>query len=105
MKIIYDDSFYTSLFSPLPKLLDLNLNHQIINDSAIYTLLTFEKVRFQIHQILNNYNAFYYKLSEFELYNKFNKFYYYNSNENINECILLMKMGFYYLFQKICLIF
>ena len=80
--IMFDDDFFSSLFSPLPKLLDLNPNHQNINDSAIYTLSVFEKVRFQIHQILNNYNAFYYKLSEFELYNKFNEFCYYNSNEN-----------------------
>jgi len=80
--ITYEDGFSSSLFSPLPKLLDLNPNHQNINDSAIYTLSVFEKVRFQIHQILNNYNAFYYKLSEFELYNKLNEFCYYNSNEN-----------------------
>ena len=92
--INYDDGFYSSLFSPLPKLLDLNPNHQNINDSAIYTLSVFEKVRFQIQQILNNYNAFYYKLSEFELYNKFNEFCYYNSNEN-KFCKIYLKENTY----------
>jgi len=92
--IIYDDDFYSSLFSPLPKLLDLNPNHHNINDSAIYTLSVFEKIRFQIQQILNNYNAFYYKLSEFELYNKFNEFCYYNSNEN-KFCKIYLKENTY----------
>ena len=92
--IMYDDGFYSSLFSPLPKLLDLNPNHQNINDSAIYTLSVLEKVRFQIQQILNNYNAFYYKLSEFELYNKFNEFCYYNSNEK-KFCKIYLKENSY----------
>ena len=91
---MYDDDFYSSLFSPLPKILDLNPNHQNINDSAIYTLSVFEKVRFQIQQILNNYNAFYYKLSEFELYNKFNEFCYYNSNEK-KFCKIYLKENTY----------
>ena len=93
-KNMYDDSFFSSLFFPLPKLLDLNPNHQNINDSAIYTLSVFEKIRFQIQQILNNYNAFYYKLSEFELYNKFNEFCYYNSNEN-KFCKIYLKENTY----------
>ena len=92
--IMYDDDFYSSLFFPLPKLLDLNPNHQNINDSAIYTLSVFEKVRFQIQQILNKYNAFYFKLSEFELYNKFNEFCYYNSNEN-KFCTIYLKNNTY----------
>ena len=91
-----DDDFFSSLFSPLDKLLDLNPS-QNNYDSSIYTLSVFEKIRFQIQQILKNYNAFYYRLSEFELYNKNDEFCYYNSNknkfckilkENKNECAI-----------------
>ena len=100
---IYNDSFFSSLFCPLPKILDLNPNQQNINDSSIYTLSIYEKVRFQIQQILNKYNAFYYKLSEIEIYSKKNEFYYYNSNEkkfskiylnnNIDECVTTQNGG------------
>ena len=93
----YNDNFFSSLFCPLSKILDLNPNQQNINDSSIYTLSIYEKVRFQLQQILNKYNAFYYKLSEIEIYSKKNEFYYYNSNEekfskiylnnNIGECV------------------
>ena len=92
---IYDD-FYFSLFSPISKLLDLNPNIYS-NDSSIYTLSVFEQIRFKILQILNNYNAFYYRFSEFELYVKNIEFCYYNSNQqkfckiclkkNNNECV------------------
>ncbi len=92
-----DDDFYSFLFPPLNKLLDLNPS-QNSYDSSIFTLSVFEKLRFQMQQILNNYNAFYYRLSEFELYNKYNEFCYYNSNkqkfcklylkENKNECAI-----------------
>ena len=94
---MYNDSFFSSLFCPLSKILELNSNQQNINDSSIYTLSIYEKVRFQLQQILNKYNAFYYKLSEIEIYSKKNEFYYFNSNEetfskiyldsNIEECI------------------
>ena len=91
---IYNDSFFSSLFCPLSKILDLNPNQQNINDSSIYTLSIYEKVRFQVQQILNKYNAFYYKLSEIEIYNKENEFYYYNSNKNkFNKIYLNNKIG------------
>ena len=86
---VYDDDFFSFLFSPLNKLLDLNPS-QNAYDSSKYTLSVFEKIRFQIQQILNNYNAFYYRLSEFELYNKNNEFCYYNSNKN-KFCKLYLK--------------
>ena len=80
--MMYDDNFSSSLFCPLQKILDLNPNQQNIYDSSIYTLSIYEKIHFQVQQILNNYNAFYYKLSEIESYTKKNEFTYYNSNEN-----------------------
>ena len=86
---MYDDNFVSSFFCPITKILDLNPNQQNINDSSIYTLSIFEKIRFQIQQILNNYNAFYYKLSEIESFSQKIEFNYYNSNEK--------KMGKIYL--------
>ena len=80
--LIYDDNFVSSLNCPITKILDLNPNQQNINDSSIYTLSIYEKVRFQIQQILNNYNAFYYKLSEIEIFSQKNEFNCFNSNKN-----------------------
>ena len=80
--MIYDDNFSSSLFCPLQKILDLNPNQENINDSSIYTLSIYEKVHYQLQQILYNYNAFYYKMGEIESYAKKNEFIYYNSNEN-----------------------
>ena len=89
--INFDDDFYSSLFSPLTKLLDLNPNKNM-NDSSIYSLSLFEKFRFKIQSILNQYNAFYLKLSEFELYYNYNDFCFYNSNEK-KFCKIYLKQN------------
>ncbi len=85
---IYDD-FYDSLFSPITKLLDSNPNQYL--DSSIYTLSNFEDLHFRIQKVLNNNNAFFYRFSEFELYNKNIEFCYYNSNQQKFCKIILNK--------------
>ena len=80
--LMYEDNFCSSLFCPLQKILDLNPNQENTNDSSIYTLSIYEKIHYQVQQILYKYNAFYYKLGELESFSKKNEFIYYNSNEN-----------------------
>ena len=76
----YENS-YSSLFSSVIKLLELNSNKDNVNDSSIFSLSVYQLLYFQIQKILNNYNAFYYKFSEYELLNQYNDFCYYNSTK------------------------
>ena len=77
----YENS-YSSFFSPIINLLELNPNEENLNDSAIFSLSVYQSVYFRIQQILNNSNAIYYKFSEYELLNQYNDFCYYNSTKN-----------------------
>ena len=77
----YENS-YSSFFSPIIKLLELNPNKENLNDSAIFSLSAYQSIYFKIQEILNNSNAIYYKFSEYELLNQYNDFCYYNSTKN-----------------------
>ena len=77
----YENS-YSSFFSPIIKLLELNPNKENLNDSAIFSLSVYQSIYFKIQEILNNSNAIYYKFSEYELLNQYNDFCYYNSTKN-----------------------
>ena len=95
--IDYENS-YSSLFSPVIKLLELNTNKDNINDSSIFSLSIYQSLYFQVQKILHNSNAIYYKFSEYELFNQYNDFCYYNStkkkfcrmylNDEKNECFI-----------------
>ena len=74
----YENS-YSSSFSPIIKLLELNPNKDNANDSAIFSLSACQSIYFRILELLNNSNAIYYKFSEYELLNQYNDFCYYNS--------------------------
>ena len=76
------ENSYSSFFSPIIKLLELNPNKQNLNDSAIFSLSVYQSIYFKIQEILNNSNAIYYKFSEYELLNQYNDFCYYNSTKN-----------------------
>ena len=89
--INFDDDFYSSLLYPLTNILDLNPNLNM-NNSSIYSLSLFEDIRFKIQNIFNKYNAFYLRLSEFELYYQYNDFCYYNSKEN-KFCKIYLKQN------------
>ena len=77
----YENS-YSSFFSPIIKILELNPNKENFNDSAIFSLSVYQSIYFKIQEILNNSNAIYYKFSEYELLNQYNDFCYYNSSKN-----------------------
>ena len=76
----YENS-YSSSFSPIIKLLELNPNKDNANDSAIFSLSACQSIYFRILELLNNSNAIYYKFSEYELLNQYNDFCYYNSTK------------------------
>ena len=76
------ENSYSSFFSPIIKLLELNPNKENFNDSAIFSLSVYQSIYFKIQEILNNSNAIYYKFSEYELLNQYNDFCYYNSTKN-----------------------
>ena len=75
------ENSYSSVFSPIIKLLELNQNKENLNDSTIFSLSVYQYIYFKIQQILNNSNAIYYKFSEYELLNQYNDFCYYNSTK------------------------
>ena len=76
------ENSYSSAFSPIIKLLELNNNKENMNDSTIFSFSVYQYIYFKIQEILNNSNAIYYKFSEYELLNQYNDFCYYNSTKN-----------------------